>query len=204
MIASCSSSNKHINSLTRQDFEVSEGHKTFIGHSNDPNASILYFTESCMLFGRFSTPYALVIAPDFNPRTVPITLLNSMYQVQILYVEDMDHGSRQKAMRFDVPEWINNFKNLQVLKFDGLELGELQNRNLLSVRHLIVGRIKYDKALRVNDLVDLNSLNYLVYINPRSIENISAISRHAPHVKILKQRNYNKMVDGGQIIMIQN
>jgi hypothetical protein len=183
------------------DYYSSDGTTTFSAHSDDPDASVLFFATNCFIIGKSSQPYAAIISPDFNPETISGNTLVSLYKVKILSVE-YDSHSEEGSSKFDIPQWINNFDDLQVLSLEGIEIGDICNSKPLRIRHLIVGHLTSNRQLNVSKLVDIAELKYLAYSDPELIEDLSALRSNAPHISILSQRKYNRLVDRGRITVI--
>jgi hypothetical protein len=188
--------------ISPNDYYHNDGATTFSAHSDDSSVSVLYFTESCFIFARSSKPYAAVISPDFDPKETPANILDTMYSVKILYIESSSHPDQTRTLRFEMQQWLRNFRNLQVIKFENVEFGKMDTVERLKIKHLIIGNVRPNHSLSVGKLVDLNFLKYLVYTNAESIEDLSSMPLDAPHLIILKEKQYNKLVDRRKIIVI--
>lgn len=163
------------------------------------DASVLFFNEKCIIIGKQGTPYILNASVAFNPSSVPLALQDNIYGVEsvILSLEMDDENSGKNV---SVPEWLKSFGNLKYLTLDHLRLTVNFFEDCNQLKHLIiVGGLKQDTMMLIENISQLNLLEYVVHSNFLTEQEILAIKEKSPRLAIMSEAEYDKKLESGEI-----
>jgi len=96
----------------------------------------------------------LFTTPDFNETVLPLNIKKDIYEVKELVLQPSFSTEAHKLIRYcTIPKWLTNFKKIESLRFEYVELGELNSLNGLPIQHLTFENIKYDDSQKLIEAI---------------------------------------------------
>lgn len=140
---------------------------------------VLFADPSCFVIGLENLPYRLFATPEFPEESLPITLKNNIYEVKELIFKPTFSTDDSKVVNYcSIPSWLAKFKKVEVLRFEYVELSNLNYLKDLPIHHLIIGKIKYDDSKRLTDIIgQFKNLKEISYDSSISIDLIHSLKR---------------------------
>jgi len=110
---------------------------------------ILFLDPKCVVIGLGDFPYILFITPEFCEENLPPDIRKNVYDVKKLILQPTFSAVSKPAKFCAVPKWLVNFKKIECLRFEYVELGDLIQLADLPIQQLIIENIKYDDGDRL-------------------------------------------------------
>ena len=104
---------------------------------------ILFVDPKCSVIGLGDLPYMLFTTPEFREENLPFNIRRNIYEVKKLVVQPTFLGVSKSEKFCTVPKWLVNFKKIEYLRFEYVELDDLSYLKDLPIKHLIIENIKY-------------------------------------------------------------
>lgn len=110
---------------------------------------IIFVDPKCAVIGLDDLPYMLFITPDFREEYLPPDIRKNVYEVKKLVVQPTFSGVSKSAKFCAVPKWLVNFKKIEYLRFEYVELDDLIYLKDLPIQQLVIENIKYDDGKKL-------------------------------------------------------
>jgi hypothetical protein len=131
------------------------------------NLNVLYLNPKICVFGlnHESLPYTVFITPNFIKDSIPANILNNLYKAKELSLKpSFSEDTNSSFEHCRIPDWLTDFKELEVLKLDFVDLDELSKLKSLPIKKLMLERSKYSNQKRIQNIIEnMESLNEVVY-----------------------------------------
>ncbi|MFC1224438.1 hypothetical protein ACFE6N_11555 [Pedobacter sp. BG31] len=112
--------------------------------------NLLYVSLECTVVGLYNNPYMLFTTPEFNENILPLNISKDIYEVKEIILQPSFSIETRNAVTYSIiPKWLSNFKKIESLRLEYVELDNLNYLIDLPIQHLIFENIKYsnDKKL---------------------------------------------------------
>ena len=111
---------------------------------------LLFVDPKCFVVGLENLPYMLFVTPEFHEESLPPSIGKSIYEVKKLVLQPNFFVGTSKPEKFcGVPRWLINFKKIEYLRFEQIELNDLNYLEGLPIQHLILENIKYSDSKKL-------------------------------------------------------
>lgn len=134
-------------------------------NSPKSKSSILLMTPKCTIIGLHNLPYCLFTTPDFNETILTPHLRENIYEIKELILQPSFSNEFHNSITYDsIPKWLTNFKKLEVVRFNYIELDDLDVLHDLPIEYLTIRNIKYNDNQKligaIKQFKDLKELSY--------------------------------------------
>lgn len=120
----------------------------------DGKTTLLFVSPNCTVVGLKNVPYMLFTTPDFNTNVLPLKIRKDIYEVKQLVLQPSFSSEIRESVAYcAIPKWLTNFKKLELLRFEYVELAELSSLNNLPIQNLIFENIKYEDSQKLIDAI---------------------------------------------------
>lgn len=131
------------------------------------NLNVLYLNPKICVFGlnNESCPYTIFITPNFNRDSIPPNILKDLYKAKELILKPSFSEFKESSLEHcKIPDWLTDFKEIEVLKLDFVDLDELSKLKFLPIKKLIIENIKYSDEDRIQNMIEsMENLIEVVY-----------------------------------------
>jgi hypothetical protein len=111
---------------------------------------ILFVHPGCFVIGLDNSPYMLFTTPEFNEGVLPPNIGKHIYDVKKLVLQPTFSVKASKEIRYcTIPKWLNNFKKIEYLRFEYVELDDLEYLENLPIQHIVFENVKYNDDKKV-------------------------------------------------------
>jgi hypothetical protein len=126
---------------------------------DEKNGSVLFFQGDTVLLGISNVPFALYTTAKFDRNILPNEHVKKLYQLENLFLTG-DYSSRKvkENSPYEIPLWINDLENLNLLYLDHFDLSDLTKLRINNLKTLVL------KNAHVIDTPDL-LIELLTYKN---------------------------------------
>ncbi|HEY5748488.1 MAG TPA: hypothetical protein VIU12_20605 [Chryseolinea sp.] len=156
------------------------------GVPTHPN--ILLANESSLLLKYSDEKYFLFATYDFDPTAPNMNHLKADFEMikvvalkHALQVED-----RSKPYPYHkVPDWLNDFKNLESLILDNVDLQNDTILEGLNLKVLGIQKAKLDSMQLIEKISKMGGLEFLLYRSTFSFKDVEELKRRLPLITII-------------------
>lgn len=155
----------------------------------DGEGTILFLNPKCTLVGLNGVPYILYITADFNLNDLIDAIGDDLYKVkQIILKPSFLSGTSENVKFCKVPDWLMAFRNVDLIKFECVQLDELWVWRDLPVQHFVFKNVSFDDQTIFTDAIaQFTLLNEITYDDSLNEEVISNIVSAKPRLKLTYQ-----------------
>lgn len=166
------------------------------------NARVLFFDNTCVIIEKDNSPYILNASTEFDPALLPITIQEKVYNVVSISLSIPFDTVEGIGNAFPMPKWLSQFGGVKYLTLEHINLEPAFFFEHSELKHLvIIGMSVGDKSVLINNISELTSLEYLVYDESLSLDDISDIRKKAPKVVVLSEKEYDIKLENGEITL---
>jgi hypothetical protein len=111
---------------------------------------LLLADPKCFVIGLENLPYILFTTPEFLEENLPTNIGKNIYEVKKLVLKPTFFVGASKAIKYcTIPEWLTNFKKIEDLRFEYVEIDDLNYLRNLPIQHLIFENIKFSDSKKI-------------------------------------------------------
>ncbi|WP_131539687.1 hypothetical protein [Pedobacter nototheniae] len=162
---------------------------------------LLYHDEYIIITSLDEKPHMLIVAPNSDLSSLPISLKSDVYDCSVLYI----HPSNELiADTNEIPQWFYNFKQLKTLKLEGLEIESLSFLEDMTIQNLLIDNCKkIDIDSNIDYLLKVRSLEYFIYDDSSSFLKINELKRKIPSLNIISKSKFEEKAKAGLVNILQ-
>ncbi|MGN6178339.1 MAG: hypothetical protein ACTHNW_04115 [Mucilaginibacter sp.] len=149
---------------------------------------LLFVSPECVVTGLDNLPNVVFITPQFDFEKLPAAVWMAIYAAKTLIIQPSFYTGRKAIIQHSsIPQWVNNFKELECLQLRCLDIDNLHSFTVLPIEELILGNVNYSDGSRlVNSIIQFPQLKKIVYDDSLCNEVLNGIKGLAINVNNVK------------------
>jgi len=155
---------------------------------------ILAISPQFAVVGLGESPYILYATPQFDANALPQKIEKNIHEVnRIIFQATFSVDPGLETVYSQIPDWMNNFKNLKFLKLSHVNLDKLALATSLPIRHLVLNDIQCNNPIKLIEAIKkFNSLKYVVYDQLSSNELKKVLGQLPVSLTVLTELEYKQ------------
>jgi hypothetical protein len=113
---------------------------------------LLFISPKCTVVGLDNLPYTLFTTPEFSEFNLPPNIQKNIYEVK-KFILQPSFITEATIKYCTIPKWLTNFKMIETLRLQYVELDDLYYLEDLHIQHLVLENIKYNDCKKVFDAI---------------------------------------------------
>jgi len=143
--------------------------------SSKGTGKLLFISPKCTVVGLNNLPYMLFATPEFSEDILPPNIRKRIHEIKELVLQPSFSTQANKSILYcKIPKWLVNFKKIESLRFEHVDLGDLNCLYDLPIQHLTFENVKYNDTDLLNTIKKFKHLNQIFFD-----KSLSADLRHS-------------------------
>ncbi|MDP9076053.1 MAG: hypothetical protein M3O71_01390 [Bacteroidota bacterium] len=152
---------------------------------------ILFASPACIVIGIGDLTHSLFTTPEFTVTLLPPNVAANIHEVKWIILQVTFSEGSQIKKNYPIPQWLSDFKKIELLKLVNADLDNLIDITGLPVQHLVLENIGFtDSDNLVATIQQFKQLRYLAYDESFPVQVVEAIAKLNSGVTLLTVSEY--------------
>jgi hypothetical protein len=157
----------------------------------EQGGKILSLSPECIVIGFWDLTHSLYATPEFTLMLLPPNVAANIHEVKWIILQVTFYEGSQIKKNYPIPQWLSDFKKVELLKLVNANLDNLIDITDLPVQHLVVEDVSFSGADNlVAAIKQFKQLKCLAYGESFPVHVVEAIEKLNLGVTLLPVSEY--------------
>jgi len=126
---------------------------------------LLFLSPECVVTGLDNLPNVVFITPKFDFEKLPAAVWMAIYAAKTLIIQPSFYtGKKAVTQHSSIPQWVYNFKELESLQLNRMDIDNLHSFTVLPIKELVLKNVNYsDNQGLINSIRQFPQLKKIMY-----------------------------------------